>query len=940
MKYDHKAIEKKWQERWDVAQSFKASDSPRPDKKFYILDMFPYPSGDGLHVGHVEGYTATDIYSRFKRMQSYDVLHPMGWDAFGLPAENYAIKTGVPPQQTTDKAIDTFRRQIKELGLSYDWSREVGAHTPEYYKWTQWFFLFLYNNGLAYKRMAKVNWCPKDQTVLANEQTVSESGEKGVCVRCGTKVIQKDLEQWFFKITDFADALVDDLDQVDWPESTKINQRNWIGRSEGAEIEFAIAGSDQKIKVFTTRPDTLFGATYMVLAPEHQLVQDLKDRIENWSKIETYIEETKNKTDIDRASEGREKTGVELKGVKAINPANKEEVSVYIADYVMGGYGTGAIMAVPAHDERDAEFAAKFNIPVRRVVEPVTMQTVGSSAFKQNDPFVDSHGVIVFLKHWAEDKYMGLKWRDASDWGTLLTGGIDEGMTGEDTTRKEILEETGYKNIKSLRQLTTIHSKYYHVPKKLNRFGHAPVFVVELADGERDTVSDEEQTKHERLWLSVDELKTFLTAESHQLALSILQGNQYTGAGILTDSGKFTGMQSEEAKQKITKSVDGSMVKTYRLRDWLISRQRYWGAPIPVVYDPEGKAHPIPEEHLPWVLPTDVEFRPTGTSPLGQSKELLDRTEKIFGKGWRPEIDTMDTFVCSSWYYFRFADPHNAQEFASKDALQKWLPVDLYMGGAEHTVLHLLYARFFTKALQKHGYVSFGEPFKKLRHQGIILAEDSTKMSKSKGNVINPDDVIREYGADALRMYEMFMGPIEAMKPWSTKNITGVARFLERVYRLQRADDVVELPNNHVLAQTVKKVTEDIEALKLNTAISALMILLNELETLPQAPHAAYHTLITLLAPFAPHMASELAEKHGIDLSVWPTYDESKLVADSTTIAVQVNGKVRGTVELGVNASESDALNAGRAVAGKWLDGKTEQKALYVPGKIINFVVV
>ncbi len=792
MKYDHTQIEKKWQKRWAEQKAFRADDAS-PKEKMYILDMFPYPSGSGLHVGHVEGYTATDVYSRFKRAQGYNVLHPMGWDSFGLPAENYAIKTGVPPQKTTDDAIATFRTQIQSLGLSYDWEREIGAHTPEYYAWTQWFFLFLYKNGLAEKRLAKVNWCPNDQTVLANEQTVSESGEKGVCVRCGTKVVQKDLEQWFFKITNFADALIDDLDQVDWPESTKINQRNWIGRSEGAEIVFIVVGSSEKIKIFTTRPDTLFGATYMVLAPEHALVQTLQNQIQNWDEVAAYVAAAANKTDLDRQTEGKEKTGVELKGIKAINPANKEEIPVFIADYVLGGYGTGAIMAVPAHDERDFAFAQKFNISTKAVI--------------------------------------------ASD------------------------------------------------------------------------------------------------------------TDLYTGLGTLQNSAQFDGLHSDEAKKQITEFVGGKLTKTYKLRDWLVSRQRYWGAPIPVVYDPQGAAHPVPEEHLPWLLPTDVEFRPTGTSPLGQSKELLERTERIFGKGWRPEVDTMDTFVCSSWYYFRFGDPRNTKAFASQESIAKWQPVDLYMGGAEHTVLHLMYARFITKALERHGLVPFSEPFKKLRHQGTILAEDGSKMSKSKGNVINPDEVVAMFGADTLRLYEMFMGPLEANKPWSTNNIVGVRRFLERVWFLQtKVSDVKTEPQTEsLLQQTIQKVTEDLEALKMNTAISALMILSNHLSELAQVPKSTYATLVQLLAPLAPHIAEELWEHVGTGSprENWPVFDPSKIVVGHVSIAIQINGKVRGVLDLAPDTPQNDALAAAREVPGvaKWLEGGREVKAVYVPGKIISFSV-
>ncbi|OGC87855.1 leucine--tRNA ligase [Candidatus Adlerbacteria bacterium RIFCSPHIGHO2_02_FULL_54_18] len=941
--YNPKEIERKWQDRWEKSAAFTAEDNSQKPKQ-YILDMFPYPSGEGLHVGHVEGYTATDIYSRYKRMKGFNVLHPMGWDAFGLPAENYAIKTSVAPQETTDKSINNFRRQIKALGFSYDWSREVGTHNPDYYRWTQWLFTKFFEKGLVYKKKALVNWDPVDQTVLANEQVLPD----GTAERSGAKVEKKDLEQWFFKITDYANELEDSLEQLDWPESTKINQRNWIGRSEGAELEFKIDGHQVSIKVFTTRSDTLFGATYLVLAPEHPELLNLKLQITNWDEVETYINEAKNKSDIDRSADGKEKTGVELKGIMAINPANKEEMPVWVADYVLGHYGTGAIMAVPAHDERDYEFAQRFGLPVRQVLEPFYTQETEPGKVKKDMPYDHRNAIIAVVKHWSEDKYIALKWKQVA-WVTFVTGGIEEGQTAEEAAKMEIEQETGYTSAELVEDYGLIHGLFYHVPKKVNRVAHAQALLFALKNDSRQEVSAEELEKHEVLWLSAEELKRQLTPGTHQHTLRLMLGTQgpYIGPGILNNSGTFDGMQSEEAKQKITEFVGGKTKTTYRLRDWLISRQRYWGAPIPIVYDPEGKAHSIPEEHLPWMLPTDVEFKPTGTSPLGQSKELLERTERIFGKGWRPEIDTMDTFVCSSWYFLRFADAHNKKEFASKEELNKWLPVDLYVGGAEHTVLHLLYGRFFTKALHDMGYLAFDEPFLRLRHQGLILAVDGNKMSKSKGNVVNPDDIIVEYGADILRLYMMFMGPLEQMKPWNTQNIAGVQRFLERVWRLgttlRTNEPKLEAKSSSqeaLLHRTIKKVGDDIESLKMNTAVSALMILLNECEK-EEVSSDTYKIFLQLLAPFAPHIVHELAEKNGVDLAKWPAYDESKLVAKTLIIGVQVDGKLRGSIELAVDAPQAEALAAARvhpAVA-KWLN-KGEKKVFYVPGKIVSFSTV
>ncbi|MES2014845.1 MAG: leucine--tRNA ligase [Patescibacteria group bacterium] len=799
--YDHKKIEKKWRKRWEETGA-NITDESSTKPKHYVLDMFPYPSGLGLHTGHVEGYAATDIYSRFKRMKGFSVLHPMGWDAFGLPAENYAIKTKTPPRETTDKAIDNFRNQIQQLGLSYDWSREIGTHNPSYYQWTQWLFLFLFENGLAEKRMGKVNWCPKDQTVLANEQTVSESGEKGVCVRCGTKIVQRELSQWFFKITDFADALVKDLDQVDWPESTKINQRNWIGRKEGVIVTHKVKGMDMSLDTFSAFPAWLFADTYMVLAPEHPAVKTLVAGTEAQKDVEDFVKRMQDMTTIDRTNVNTEKEGV-FTGRFALDPLTGREFPIWLANFALMDFGTG-IIRCSSHDIRDLTFAKKYTIPLAEVVER-----------EHPDAPVDAHA----------------------------------------------------------------------------------------------------------------------------------------NKGILKDSGPFSGRTiNVELIQGIIKWITekgyGQARVTYRLRDWLISRQRYWGAPIPIVYDPEGKPHPVPKEHLPWLLPEDVEYLPKGTSPLGTSKELAERTEKIFGKGWKPEIDTMDTFVCSSWYFFRFTDPKNAGEFASKEAMQKWMPVDLYMGGAEHTVLHLMYARFITKALQKFGHISFGEPFQKLRHQGMILAEDGAKMSKSKGNVINPDEFVALYGADTVRVYEMFMGPLEAMKPWNTKNIIGSRRFLERVWRLQeRVQEGASLKaeTNSVLQQTIKKVGEDIELLSLNTAVSQMMICLNAFDAEEALPLSAYETLLRLLAPFAPYMTEELWELLGHTASIhqeeWPLFDASKLEKDEVVIAVQLAGKVKGTVIAPRGAGEGDIVKIIRE------DGKlgtlmpqNPSRIVFVPGRIINFI--
>ncbi|MFH0819047.1 MAG: leucine--tRNA ligase [Patescibacteria group bacterium] len=801
-KYQPKKIESKWQKYWQDHKSFLADDnSSKP--KYYCLDMFPYPSAHGLHVGHPEGYTATDIISRYKRMQGFNVMHPMGWDAFGLPAENFAIKTGVHPKKTTTDAIKTFTKQIKSLGFSYDWDREINTSSSEYYKWTQWIFLQLYKNGLAYKKKASVNWCESCKTVLANEQVAN-----GKCERCQNDVIQKDLEQWFFKTTNYAERLLNDLENLDWPEPIKLMQKNWIGKSEGSEIKFSILDSQFSINVFTTRADTLYGATYMVLAPEHELVEKLKGQITNFTEVEKYIKQARAKSDLQRTELQKEKTGVCLQGILAVNPANKKSIPVYIADYVLASYGTGAIMAVPAHDERDWDFAKKYNIEIIKIID---------------------------------------------------NNQIDEKV--------------------------------------------------------------------------------------------------YCGEGKLINSAEFNNINWQSAKKKITEKVGGKITINYKLRDWLISRQRYWGAPIPIIYCEKCGAVAVPEEQLPVVLPEDVDFKPTGESPLKYSKTFHEVSCPSCGAttGVRRENDTMDTFVCSSWYYLRYCDPKNSEAFADNDKLKKWLPVDLYVGGAEHACMHLIYARFFYKVLKDLGYINIeekidhNEPFSKLKNQGMILGEDHQKMSKSRGNVINPDDVVNEYGADTLRLYEMFMGAFEDVKPWDTNSIKGVFRFLDRVWNFYNINFETETNSREVdiiTNQTIKKVSEDLENFKFNTALSQLMICLNKyFADLPNQSNAKQ--FIKLLYPFAPHIASEIAERFfSADadfFNSWPEYNPAFIINDNVEIIIQINGKVRDKLIVPAGDSENqkkiEQLALSSVKVKSFLNGQKPKKIIFIKGKLMSLVV-
>ena len=946
--YDHKEIEEKWQRQWAADDLYKTPSDP--NNPHYVLDMFPYPSGSGLHVGHVEGYTGTDVYARFQRMLGKDVLHPMGWDAFGLPAENYAVKTGVPPREKTDESIATFKSQINRLGLSYDWDREIDTSRSDYYRWTQWLFTKLFDNDLAEKKPAKVNWCPGCQTVLANEQVVD-----GACERCDSQVVQKEMNQWFFNITKYSDELVDDLVDLDWPRSTKQAQRNWIGRQKGARFSFPVSaksGEFPDLEVFTTRPDTLFGVTFMVVAPEHELVTNALDEgaLENAEEVEKHRTETEAKTERER-QESDEKTGVKLAGITATHPATGEEIPVYVADYVLAGYGTGAIMAVPAHDKRDFAFAQKFGIDVKQVITTYIEHCDGINDPREDVKLIDGRPCVdIIIEHPTQEKFLvQIEKAEEHTHVHLVGGGIDEDETQKEAVAKELIEETGFVNFEiKERVFQDLECLGYRHTKNANVRGFTNFYHVKLKDLEQ-VESEIDEGLHEIDWRTKQEVTNTITWEPHLFGWKkFIDSSVFIEEGQLINSGDFSDLSSEEAGEKITEKF-GKPETTYRLRDWSVGRQRFWGCPIPVVYDPEGEAHVVPAEHLPWELPTDVLFEPTGEAPLEKSEELKKRTEKIFGEGWTPETSTLDTFVDSSWYFLRFTDPHNQAAFADADAINKWCPVDTYVGGAEHSVMHLLYARFITKALADMEYIDFREPFVSLRHQGMIMAEDGTKMSKSVGNVVNPNEVVDQVGADTLRMYELFAGPFADSVDWNTDAIAGPRRFLEKIWRLvgQHGESIksLETPaDDHVLHQTIKSVTENIHDFRFNTAISSLMELVNDFVDREQISSDALGVCIRLLAPFAPHITEELWRQLDGEGSVhqqaWPEYDEAATQKAEITIAVQVNGTVRGEIVVSQNTSESEILTQAKEQenVANWLEDTAIKREIYVEGRLVNFV--
>lgn len=818
-RYNPKDIEEKWQKTWADSGIYKA-DISKAEKKFYVIPMFPYPSGD-LHVGHWYNFAPTDAIGRFRRMQGYNVLHCNGFDSFGLPAENAAIKRNIPPAKWTKQNIQTMTKQIEAIGAGYDSDHTVTTSDPEYYKWTQWLFLKLYEKGQAYRKKALVNWCPKDQTVLANEQTIGEDGTKNVCVRCGTPIVQKELEQWYFKITDYADRLLEDAEDLDMPQRVKVMQENWIGRSVGAEIDFAVDARKGKIRVFTTRPDTLYGATYMVLAPEHPLVEEITTEAQK-SEVYKYVKDTLAKTELDRKEAEKEKSGV-FTGAYAINPATGEKIPIWIADYVLMSYGTGAIMAVPAHDERDYEFAKKFRLPIKYVYDQE---------------------------------------------------GADESAA-------------------------------------------------------------------------------------------------YAGEGITKGSGDYDGLNTAEAREKIVADLAKKKVAeekvNYKLRDWLISRQRYWGAPIPIIYCDDCGIVPVPEDNLPVVLPEDVEFMPTGQSPLLTREDFVNTKCPKCSKPAKRETDTMDTFVDSSWYFLRYPDTKYEKGAFNPEVVNKWGPLDHYIGGIEHAILHLLYARYITKFLHDHHGLKFDEPFKKLSNQGIILGPDGDKMSKSKGNVVSPDEQLGSYGADSLRLYLMFMGPYEQGGPYSFGGIAGARRFLDRFWLLvqefledsstepvqKQADLINQLKLDTNI--TIKKVSDDLKNLQFNTAIAAMMELTNSMYKIKtELPfngasgtwRDSFEAMIKLLAPFAPHISEELwlqlGHKESVHVAVWPRWVESIVSQKRITIAIQINGKLRATFDLvpdSMGEQEIIAAASGHPNVAPHLENKKVRKTIYVPQKLVNFVI-
>jgi len=952
--YNHKIIEKKWQKIWDKTDLYKTIEKTNAPK-FYALDMFPYPSGEGLHVGHPKGYIATDVVARMKALQGYNVLHPMGWDAFGLPAENYAIKNKIHPSVSVDKNIATFKKQLKVIGFSYDWSREINTTDPTYYKWTQWVFIQMFKKGLAYESNEPVIWCPSCKTTLANEDL-----ENGKCERCGTEVTRKPMRQWVLKITDYADRLLKDLDDksLDWETQIREQQKNWIGRSEGTEINFNIKSQKDTIKVFTTRIDTVFGCTYIVLAPEHQLIDRLKSSIKNWKEVEGYLLKAQKKSDLERSELQKNKSGVKLEGLMAINPFNKEEIPIFVADYVLAGYGTGAVMAVPAHDDRDGEFARKYNLPIREVIIPKVVDKHDPP--KEGAETIFRRAVQVILVDPKNDKVLALKWKKFP-WTTFITGGIEGNESEIEAAKRETLEETGYQDIEYIRTLGgQVESHFYANHKGVNRKAHFAALVFKLKSDKKKDISEEEANIHELAWMTWDELRRDKNIKCSEYDIWLdryfNKEHPFVEDGVLIDSGKFTELESREARKEMTawlkKEKLGRAKVNYKMHDWVFSRQRYWGEPIPIIHCEKCGAVPVPENELPVKLPEVVSYEPTGTgeSPLADIAGWVNTTCPKCGGKARRETNTMPQWAGSSWYYLRYIDPRNDKNLVDSKKEKEWMPVDLYVGGAEHATRHLIYSRFWHKFLYDIGVASTKEPFQKLVHVGIINASDGRKMSKRWGNVINPDEMVNKYGADSLRVYEMFMGPFTQSIAWSTDGVKGARRFLERIHKYSPTWLESEtLETESQISKAIKKVTEDIVNFRFNTAIATLMTFTNYLyENNPDGRAIAkttFEKFLVLLSPFAPHLTEELWERLGNNESIsrasWPVFDLALTVDELLTVAVQINGKVRDQVLVNKGAKEAEVLKLAQKSdkAAKYLKGTKIVKAIYVQDKLLSLVI-
>ncbi len=940
-----KKIEEKWQNFWKEKQVFKATNGGEK-KPYYILVEFPYPSGSGLHVGHVRSYTAQDAIARMKRMQGYNVLYPMGWDAFGAPAEQYAIKNHIHPKDAVKENIKTFKRQMETMGFSFDWSREFSTTDPEYYKWTQWQFLQFYKHGMAYKEKIPVNWCPICKTVLSNEDAAG-----GVCERCGSSVVQKEKSQWMLRMSDYAEDLLQGLNDTNFAEKVKLGQINWIGKSTGAQINFKIDGHNKEFTVFTTRCDTLYGATYCVLAPEHAYVDEITTE-DHKKEVEDYKKACALKNDMERTELNKEKTGV-FTGAYAINPVNNERIPIYISDYVLATYGTGAIMAVPAHDERDYEFAKKFNIPIKQVLAKSFVGT-GDSAIQKDKEMTERNVVNAVIKHPTEEKYLCVR-NKKFNWINFVMGGIEEGETPTEAALREIKEETGYTDIEIEKELEFIYfDNFYAAHKDVNR--HITCHTVV---GHLKSLKEQERTKEESdladvMWIDKEELINKLQTEAHKYdAERVLYGESaMTEDGVHINSEELNSMNKQEAIDYMINWLEehncGEKKTNYKMRDWIFSRQRFWGEPIPMIECPKCGWVPMDESELPLLLPDVAEYEPTenGESPLAKITDWVNCKCPKCGGDAKRETDTMPNWAGSSWYFLRFMDAHNEKEFASMDAMNYWGKVDWYNGGMEHTARHLLYARFWVQFLYNIGLVPHKEMIWTRVSHGMVLGANNEKMSKSKGNVINPDDIVNEYGADTLRIYEMFMGDYEQDAPWSTDSLKGCKRFIDKVVRLKEKVNEKTGYTKEVEAlihKSIKKVETDLTSMAYNTAISTLMILTNAYTDLESITKEDYHLLLTLLNPIAPHITEELNEELGyqpICMSEWPKYDEEKTIDKEITIAVQVNGKVRGTIT--IEKDEDQEKTKEKATneenVKRHLNGLNIVKIIVVPNKIVNII--